>query len=256
MSIPDRRYSHASSKPDGWDKYQGCGLTWSIVRGTPGASAFAAHRAALSRRRRVIGCALVLVIAAVASVALVYGTAAGVSALVVGAAAAAWALTYGSDTDRWLRGAVGEQATARILQGLSARRWVVLHDLAVPGSRANIDHVVIGRTGVWVIDSKTTRSRVRPGWRRVYFGDRQLDADPVRWEAQVVADRLGAPTRPLIVVHGDLARRARAGRVRVVPAAQLLRSIRRGRRRLSRLEVASAADLAASLPVKGPASDG
>jgi len=31
---------------------------------------------------------------------------------------------------------------------------VVLHDRAIPGSRANIDHIGIGPTGVWVIDTK------------------------------------------------------------------------------------------------------
>jgi hypothetical protein len=37
----------------------------------------------------------------------------------------------------------------------------VLHDLAVPGSRANIDHMVIGPGGVFVIDSKQYRGRLQ-----------------------------------------------------------------------------------------------
>jgi hypothetical protein len=40
---------------------------------------------------------------------------------------------------------------------------VVFHDLAVPGSPANVDHLVIGPTGVFVIDSKRWRGRVRQG---------------------------------------------------------------------------------------------
>jgi Nuclease-related domain len=38
---------------------------------------------------------------------------------------------------------------------------VVLHDLAVPGSRANIDHLVIKPGGVFVIDSKQYRERLQ-----------------------------------------------------------------------------------------------
>jgi hypothetical protein len=38
---------------------------------------------------------------------------------------------------------------------------VVLHDLAVPGSRANLDHLAIGPGGVFVIDSKHYRGRLQ-----------------------------------------------------------------------------------------------
>lgn len=37
---------------------------------------------------------------------------------------------------------------------------VVLHDRAIPGSRANIDHIVIAPSGVWVIDSKRYKGKV------------------------------------------------------------------------------------------------
>jgi hypothetical protein len=145
---------------------------------------------------------------------------------------------------RWLRGAAGERATAQILARLPTRRWTVIHDLAVPGSRANIDHLVIGRTGVWVVDTKTTRAAVRTRWRAVHFGDRRLDPGPVVWETEVVSDRLAVSARPIIAVHGALAHRARAGSVRVVPAAQLPRRLRRGRRRLRRHEVAALSERA------------
>jgi Nuclease-related domain len=143
------------------------------------------------------------------------------------------------DPQRWLRGAAGEQATAALLARLPARRWVVLHDRAIPGSRANIDHLVVGPTGVWVIDSKSSRARVRAAWRSVWLGDRRLDSGPTRWEAEVASDRLGVAVRPLIVVHGVGLRRrgGRADGVRVVPAGYLLRRLRRGRRRLGRREV-------------------
>lgn len=94
------------------------------------------------------------------------------------------------DADRWRRGAEGERRTAALLDGLASRRWAVWHDLQVPGSRANIDHLVVGRTGVWVVDTKTPRGQVRSGWRSVRMGDRRLDTGPVTWEAEMVAERL------------------------------------------------------------------
>ena len=62
--------------------------------------------------------------------------------------------------EMWERGADGEAATAQVLQTLPPG-WVVLHDLRWPGRRfANIDHVVIGPPGVFVIDSKNWSGRI------------------------------------------------------------------------------------------------
>jgi Nuclease-related domain len=46
-------------------------------------------------------------------------------------------------------GAVGERRTAGLLALLERQGWAVLHDLAIPGSAANIDHLVIGPGGGW-----------------------------------------------------------------------------------------------------------
>jgi len=54
------------------------------------------------------------------------------------------------------RGADGEESTARVLGALSAEGWRVFHDVRWPGrSQANIDHVIVGPSGVFVIDTKT-----------------------------------------------------------------------------------------------------
>jgi hypothetical protein len=53
------------------------------------------------------------------------------------------------------RGAEGEETTARALAELPMLGWRVFHDMRWPGRRyANIDHVVVGPTGVFVIDTK------------------------------------------------------------------------------------------------------
>ena len=63
----------------------------------------------------------------------------------------------------WRQGAEGEAATARALAIRLARSDViVLHDRRVRGrSRANIDHIAIGPTGVTVIDTTSSRGRVQ-----------------------------------------------------------------------------------------------
>lgn len=56
--------------------------------------------------------------------------------------------------DNWERRAVGEVEVARALDALP-EGWIALHDLAWPGrTRANIDHVVVGPGGVFVVDAK------------------------------------------------------------------------------------------------------
>jgi hypothetical protein len=56
-------------------------------------------------------------------------------------------------TKAWQQGAIGEEQMARRLADLPDT-FHVLHDRRIPGTRANIDHIVIGPTGIWVIDAK------------------------------------------------------------------------------------------------------
>ena len=147
---------------------------------------------------------------------------------------------------RWARGAAGEQATAALLARLAPGRWFVFHDLALPGSDANVDHLVIGPTGVWVIDTKAYRARLQARWGRVTVGRVPLSTAAVRWEAGVVSGLLGVPVRPVIAVHGrGLPRRGRHYQsVVVLPATRLLRKLRRGRALRRRLDRRRAQELA------------
>ena len=62
-------------------------------------------------------------------------------------------------TRAWERGAVGEEKLARRLDELLARGARVLHDRRIPGTRANIDHIVVGPAGIFVIDAKRYKGR-------------------------------------------------------------------------------------------------
>src|SRR3954447_8633471 len=64
--------------------------------------------------------------------------------------------------DMWERGADGEAATASILDELGRYGWTTFHDVKWPGrQRANIDHIAVGPTGVFVIDSKNWSGDIR-----------------------------------------------------------------------------------------------
>lgn len=61
----------------------------------------------------------------------------------------------------WEKGAEGERETAVALSALPPDVWTVLHDVRWPGrSRANIDHVVVGPGGVFIVDSKNWSGRI------------------------------------------------------------------------------------------------
>jgi hypothetical protein len=160
----------------------------------------------------------------------------------VGVGLADWLLRPEPDPERWRRGAAGEVATAVLLTRLP-RRFVVLHDRRLPGVRANIDHLVIGPTGVWVVDSKAYRARLRIRRGQVWAGEYQVPTAPAAWEAERVGQLLRTSVQAVVAVHGEgLRRRGKvAGGVRVLPARRLRRRLRRGRRVLTRAEIADMA---------------
>jgi hypothetical protein len=123
------------------------------------------------------------------------------------AMAAGWALRFRPSPDAiaWRRGAAGERRTARLLKPLERHGWAVLHDLAVPGSRANLDHLVIGPGGVFAIDSKQYRGRLTVDpTGRLWHGRYPLAPDlrAASWEADQVLPDPGIAVVPIIAVHG------------------------------------------------------
>jgi hypothetical protein len=181
--------------------------------GSPGRSALAEYR-----RRRALELAAwtrslawrAPLVAAAGALGQVLATQAGLpraGLLGLAAALAGWRMRFhASEQARtWQRGAHGERRTARLLDRLTRDGYSVFHDLAVPGSPANVDHLVIGPSGVFVIDSKQWSGSVHQGadglaWHNHYRLDRTLET--VRWEAQVIGRLLGTRTAALVCVHG------------------------------------------------------
>lgn len=72
----------------------------------------------------------------------------------------------------WARGAEGEARVAAALAKRVNSGVVLMHDRAIPGTRANIDHLAIASSGVWVIDTKRYAGKV--AIRRPLLGRRRL----------------------------------------------------------------------------------
>jgi hypothetical protein len=185
--------------------------------GRPGASAHAQYR----RRRatdwvawtRGLPWRAVVVLAAnVAAGLLAAQVAPDLAGLLAVAAAAGlgWRLRFrpSPDTRAWRRGATGERRTARLLAPLERRGWAVLHDLAIPGSAANIDHMVIGPGGVLVIDSKQYRGRLQVDRDGMLWHGRHLLVSALRkvlWQADQADEVLGVAdvqVAAVVAVHG------------------------------------------------------
>jgi hypothetical protein len=126
------------------------------------------------------------------------------------AVAAGWGLRFRPSPDAvaWRRGSVGERRTARLLAPLERHGWAVLHDLAFVGSRANLDHLLIGPGGVFVIDSKQYRGRLQLDPSGQLWHGRYPLAPTLRavdFEADQAAQILpdpGMAVRPIVAVHG------------------------------------------------------
>jgi hypothetical protein len=157
---------------------------------------------------------------------------------VVAAAGLGWRVRFRPSTDTlaWRRGAAGERRTARLLAPLERRGWAVLHDLVIPGTAANIDHLVIGPGGVLVIDSKQYRGRLRVDSYGMVWHGRHLLVSTLRkvlWAADQADEVLGVAdvqVAAVVAVHGASVPWGllQADGVTIVPArrvADLLRAL-------------------------------
>lgn len=60
----------------------------------------------------------------------------------------------------WAQGASGERRLAAALEDRVLDSVIPLHDRAVPGTRGNIDHLLVGPSGVWIVDAKAHNGQV------------------------------------------------------------------------------------------------
>ncbi len=146
-------------------------------------------------------------------------------------------------TEAWRKGAAGERRTAKALEGLEEAGFVGLHDRRVPGLAGNVDHVAIGPSGVWVIETKALRGKVVIEGDDLRIGGRPRDriVDQVYREAAAVQvvlrdllDPLHLTVQPVICLHeAELPWFNKTVRgVRLASSRQLQRLLRSGEDRL------------------------
>lgn len=160
---------------------------------------------------------------------------------------------------RWASGAWGEEATAAALDGLARRGFAVLHDVEVPGRRENLDHVVVSRGGVAVIETKRWAGRVVIGRNVRVDGKRRNEVlaqvERQRRAVRAMAGR-GVPVDAFVCVHARRVRPAWFRRRAVIDGVtfggpdELVRWLRRRRRRAA-LDGASVRALAGRLDRPG-----
>jgi len=61
---------------------------------------------------------------------------------------------------KWLKGATGEYFMDQSLHRRLNENAIILTDRAVPGTKTNIDHIVVASSGVWIIDSKKWKGKI------------------------------------------------------------------------------------------------
>lgn len=116
----------------------------------------------------------------------------------------------------WEKGAIGEEQLAAFLNPLvEAGTIEALHDRRIPRSSANIDHIVVAASGVWVVDAKRyKKKRIAKGERGGFLSsrtvltvdgrDRTKLVEGVQKQIGVVRTALSATGMEEAPVHGTL----------------------------------------------------
>jgi hypothetical protein len=123
-----------------------------------------------------------------------------------------------SSVDAWRKSSAAERRTERQLRVLEKRGWRILHARAVPRddegvSDGKIDHLVIGPSGVYAIDSEKWDKRlpVRTlSHRKLFHGpfNKKDRLDEACWEAGQASRLLSAqvgfevPVQPSVAIYG------------------------------------------------------
>lgn len=117
-------------------------------------------------------------------------------------------------TKAYAKGADGERRASGYLRRELGDRAVVLDDRMVPGTRGNVDHIVVAPSGIWIVDAKKYVGRVERrdvgGWRtvdeRLYVNgrDRTKLATGLEWQIDAVRKVLLTASLEGVTIHSAL----------------------------------------------------
>jgi hypothetical protein len=191
----------------------------SSSRNAPGASAQAEFERRAARHRAAAQATLPTVVAVtilgMAAATFAFGPfgslIAALGAAAVGLVGASFIGRLPADALGWRSHAVAERRTAASLEPLESAGYVVLHDRTVPGVRPNVDHVVIGPAGIFVIETRNLRGALAIVGETLFAGERARRGlvEATYREAVAVQIALSEPLRrarltvqPIVCVHG------------------------------------------------------
>lgn len=152
------------------------------------------------------------------------------------------------DPDPWVTGLRGERAVGRALEALPPT-YRVLHDLDT--GRGNVDHVVIGPTGVFAIETKEWNGRFSSRNGRLFHNGReerqvlrQVTGGAVEVRRRLAAAGLNVWVEAVVVSSRALVQngKLRLPRATVLDLAALISHIERARQGLSPDQVARATE--------------
>ncbi|MGP0101696.1 MAG: nuclease-related domain-containing protein [Solirubrobacteraceae bacterium] len=137
------------------------------------------------------------------------------------------------------RGATGEEQVGGLLDEMTGDGWRVIHDASL--GRGNVDHILIGPSGIFTIETKSHPGPVRVA--RVHGGT----LSQAQAQRRAIERVTGVAVEPLIVFSRAWVDRPMARRkgVRVVPARMLVRYLGRLAPTLSPEEIERARGLVA-----------
>ena len=155
----------------------------------------------------------------------------------------------------WEAGAAGERATGDVFGRSPGSRLVRAARPAWPGrQKANIDHLVVGRGGIFVIDTKNWSGavEVRDGVLRQNGRSRKSAVDGVRRAAADVQWLVPeVPMQPVLSLHGDLSLKERAGEVILCSTSTLREMLESRPAVLESAEVQRIGSVLAAAPAPG-----
>lgn len=152
----------------------------------------------------------------------------------------------GPESWPWYKGALGEIAVGRILEGLGPE-WLVLHAIPVGKGSSDIDHLLVGPAGVFTVNTKNHsgqsvwvagRTLMVAGKKTRHLYNAAYEA---AWASKLLSAAVGAAvdvTGMVVVVDPkSLTIRSQPDQVVVVREGQLLGWLGRRRRELGPSEV-------------------
>jgi hypothetical protein len=135
--------------------------------------------------------------------------------------------------DNWMLGAEGEKKTKKRLDRLPRETWTAIHDIET--QHGNVDHLVIGPGGVFVLDSKRWQGTLTAEGDALHverWGDRNdwtwNGAKAVTGLAMETRDRIRAQSRivhfvqPVVVIWGDFPEGIAEGKITFVHGDHLI----------------------------------